>query len=86
MFPFLILTISENNKDTSTMNHLTTQRYLELLELCHSFEKDFVKFYEKGNKTAGIRLRKHMQTLRTFAVGIRNEVQDMNKTDEENDS
>lgn len=67
------------------MNHLTTQRYLELLELCHSFEKDFVKFYEKGNKTAGIRLRKHMQTLRSFAVGIRNEVQDINDKDTESE-
>ncbi len=54
-------------------------RYLELSELIKKYEKDFNKFYNKGNKTAGIRLRKHMQELRTWAKMVRFEVQNLNK-------
>lgn len=50
-------------------------RYQELLTLVKSFEKDFEKFFEKNNKTAGVRVRKHMQELRKFAQDIRTEVQ-----------
>lgn len=51
-------------------------RYEELQALIRTFEKDFTKFYEKGNKEAGIRLRKQMQTLRAFAKQVRDEVQE----------
>jgi uncharacterized membrane protein (DUF106 family) len=54
-------------------------RYKQLQEMVESFEKDFRKFYEKGNKTAGIRLRKHMQQLRSYAREIRDEVQEIKK-------
>ena len=37
-------------------------RFNQLKELIASFEKDFEKFYVKENKTAGVRVRKHMQT------------------------
>jgi hypothetical protein len=53
-------------------------RYEELQALIRTFEKDFTKFYDKGNKEAGIRLRKNMQTLRAFAKAIRDEVQETN--------
>lgn len=53
-------------------------RYEELQALIRTFEKDFTKFYDKGNKEAGIRLRKHMQTLRAFAKTVRDEVQEKN--------
>ena len=33
-------------------------RFSELQELLNSLESDFARFYEKGNKTAGIRARK----------------------------
>ena len=52
-------------------------RFNQLKELVASFEKDFEKFYDKENKTAGVRVRKHMQTLRQVAQDIRNEVQTM---------
>ena len=72
---------------TSTLeifkDYAMVEKYHELLELVQSFEKDFIKFYERGNKTAGIRLRKHMQTLRLFAKSIRNDVQDIKKDLEE---
>lgn len=57
-------------------------RFNQLKELVASFEKDFEKFYVKENKTAGVRVRKHMQTLRQVAQDIRNEVQAMKNDDD----
>jgi hypothetical protein len=37
---------------------------------------DFEKFFIKGNKTAGTRVRKFMQILRRAAEEVRNDVQD----------
>lgn len=54
-------------------------RFNRLKELVDSFEKDFEKFYVKENKAAGVRVRKHMQTLRQFAQEIREEVQTLKK-------
>ena len=52
-------------------------RYQELLEMLTSFEKDFDKFYDKKNKSAGTRIRKAMNELKRKAQEIRKEVQDM---------
>jgi hypothetical protein len=52
-------------------------RFQELKDLLGSFEKDFVKFYEKGNKSAGTRVRKHMNELKRKAQDIRKEIQDI---------
>ena len=52
-------------------------RYQELVDLVQSFQKDFEKFYVKGNKSAGVRGRKHMATLKRKAQEIRNEIQDI---------
>ncbi|MCB0712984.1 MAG: histone H1 [Ignavibacteriae bacterium] len=52
-------------------------RYQQLKDLIDSFEQDFQKFYDKQNKAAGVRVRKHMQELRQLAQDIRGEVQDM---------
>ena len=51
-------------------------RLQELKDLLATFEKDFVKFYEKGNKSAGTRVRKHMNELKRKAQEIRKEVQE----------
>jgi len=56
-------------------------RFDELTKLVESFKPDFDKFYDKGNKTAGVRLRKDMQTLRALAMDIRNEVQSMKRSE-----
>ena len=58
------------------------ERFNQLKSLIDSFEKDFEKFYDKENKAAGVRVRKHMQTLRSFAQQIREEVQTMKKGEE----
>jgi hypothetical protein len=52
-------------------------RLEEIRAMLVEFEKDFVKFYEKGNNAAGTRVRKHMSTLKAKAQEIRNEVQTM---------
>ncbi len=52
-------------------------RFTELRDLLGSFEKDFIKFYEKGNKSAGTRVRKEMNELKNKAQDIRKEVQDI---------
>ena len=52
-------------------------RYQELQALVASFEHDFDKFYVKGNKSAGTRVRKAMNELKKKAQEIRLEVQSM---------
>ena len=52
-------------------------RMQELRDLIDTFEKDFVKFYEKGNKSAGTRVRKSMNELKKKAQEIRKEVQEI---------
>jgi hypothetical protein len=54
-----------------------SDRFQQLKELVDSFEQDFVKFFDKQNKAAGVRVRKHMQELRHFAQDVRKEVQDL---------
>jgi len=55
---------------------MNADRYAELVVLVQSFEQDFTKFYQKENREAGVRLRKHMQELRDYAQKIRDEVQE----------
>jgi hypothetical protein len=52
-------------------------RFQELVDLVQSFQKDFEKFYVKGNKSAGVRVRKHMATLKRKAQEVRNEIQEI---------
>ncbi|MDT8323976.1 MAG: histone H1 [Bacteroidota bacterium] len=58
-------------------------RYQELLALVQSFESDFEKFYDKGNKSAGTRLRKHMNEIKKYAQDVRMEVQSIKKSEED---
>lgn len=51
-------------------------RFDELKNLVMGLEDDFMKFYGKGNKAAGTRIRKGMQDLKVLAQEIRKEVQD----------
>lgn len=54
---------------------MSTNRFDELKGHVEALEQDFVKFYEKGNKAAGTRVRKGMQELKNLAQDIRVEVQ-----------
>lgn len=51
-------------------------RFSDLKDFVESLEEDFTKFYQKGNKAAGTRVRKAMQELKRKAQDIRVEVQD----------
>jgi hypothetical protein len=63
-------------------------RFQELVDMVQTFQKDFEKFYVKGNKSAGVRVRKHMATLKRKAQEIRNEIQEIKSkmVDEEGQS
>jgi hypothetical protein len=50
-------------------------RFSSLQSRVADMEDDFRKFYEKGNKAAGTRIRKGMQELKQLAQEIRTEVQ-----------
>ncbi len=58
-------------------------RFNELKDLLSGFEKDFEKFYVKGNKSAGTRVRKHMNELRRKAQEIRKEIQEIKSKQKE---
>ena len=49
--------------------------YSQLRDIVLQMEDDFEKFYEKNNKAAGTRVRKHMQDLKELSQKIRLEVQ-----------
>jgi hypothetical protein len=51
------------------------KRFEQLRNLVMSLDGDFDKFYNKGNKAAGTRIRKGMQELKNLAQEIRTEVQ-----------
>lgn len=46
-------------------------RYDELSNLVNDLGPDFAKFYDKGNKAAGTRVRKGMQTIKGLAQEVR---------------
>lgn len=46
----------------------------------YKLEDEFERFFVKGNKTAGTRIRKIMQLIRRASEGIRNDVQDYKKS------
>ena len=52
-------------------------RFDDLRNAVNDMEGDFEKFYDKGNKAAGTRVRQGMQALKNLAQEIRTEVQDI---------
>ena len=50
------------------------ENFKKLKELIETAEQDAVKFYEKGNRTAGTRLRNALQKTKLLAQTVRNEV------------
>lgn len=54
--------------------------FSKLKEHVSSLEDDFSKFYDKGNKAAGTRIRKGMQELKQLAQDIRVDVQGKKNT------
>ena len=52
------------------------QKYEEIKNLIASIDGDVDKFYNKGNKSAGTRIRKAMQDLKKLAKDLRVDVQE----------
>lgn len=52
-------------------------RFDDLKSAVNDLEGDFEKFYDKGNKAAGTRVRQGMQALKNLAQEIRSEVQEI---------
>lgn len=50
------------------------EKYKELKELVGNMEIDIVKFYEKGNDSASVRVRKLLQTVKLLAQEIRKDI------------
>lgn len=55
------------------------ERLNQIEELVASFKEDYIKFTEKGNKTAGTRARKHLQEIRNLSKIIRDEISQTKK-------
>ncbi len=51
-------------------------QFSDLKDAVDALEEDFSKFYDKGNKAAGTRVRKAMQDLKAMAQAIRLDVQE----------
>ena len=54
--------------------------YKQLKDLVDSLEDVFSKFYEKGNKSAGTRVRKGCQDVKNLCQDIRVNVSDKKNT------
>jgi len=55
------------------------EKFNEMKELVASLEEDAAKFFNKDNKSAGVRLRKGLQDIKALAQQIRVEVSEKNK-------
>ena len=55
--------------------------YEELKNLVSSLEEDASKFYEKGNKAAGTRVRKSCQDIKNLCQDIRVDVSSKKNTE-----
>ena len=55
------------------------EKFEELKALVASLQEDAEKFYDKGNKAAGVRLRKGLQEIKTLSQALRQDVSSKNK-------
>jgi len=56
------------------------EKYTQLKEMIADIEADVTKFYEKGNKSAAVRIRKVMQDVKNAAQELRVHVQETKST------
>ena len=53
------------------------EKFNDLKKLVSNLEEDASKFYDKNNKTTGVRIRKGMQEIKALAQNIRNEISEI---------
>ena len=56
------------------------EKFNELKELIASIEEDNQKFFEKGTKAAGVRVRKGLQEIKKVSQELRQEISAANKS------
>ncbi len=61
-----------------------SDKYKEMLDFLISLEPDIIKFYDKKQQAAGVRLRKAMSELKDMAQEIRVEIQEIKSLQEKN--
>lgn len=54
------------------------QNLNKIKEVLENVQADAEKFFEKGNKAAGTRVRKAMQEIKSLAQAVRQEVSEKN--------
>jgi hypothetical protein len=54
------------------------QNLNKIKEVLENVQDDATKFFEKGNKAAGTRVRKAMQEIKALAQAVRQEVSEKN--------
>lgn len=52
------------------------ETYTQLKQLLEGLEPDMEKFYDKGNKAAGTRVRKGLQEVKKLSQTLRVEIQE----------
>lgn len=52
------------------------EKFEEIKKLIQEVDDDVTKFYEKGNKSAAVRIRKAMQDIKNLAQELRVHVQE----------
>lgn len=55
------------------------ENYNKIITVLEEAKADAEKFFEKGNKAAGTRVRKAMQDIKVLAQSVRTEVSEKNK-------
>ena len=55
------------------------EKFTELEALIASMKDDVTKFYEKGNKAAGVRIRKSLQDVKAISQAIRVNISEQKK-------
>lgn len=55
------------------------EKFNELEALVANMKDDVTKFYEKGNKAAGVRIRKALQEVKALAQVIRVDISEQKK-------
>jgi|TARA_R110002096_G_scaffold328233_1_gene522287 hypothetical protein len=56
------------------------EEFTKLKEIVKSIDEDIEKFYEKGNKSAGVRARVGLQDIKKIAQGIRLDISQLRKS------
>ena len=58
---------------------MSENKFMELVGLMNTAGTEAMKFYDKGNKSAGVRLRKFRQDVKKLAQDVREEVLEKSK-------